>query len=74
MGIKYISINDEFVNFYISITTRDRAFHTTHVVCVNFIYENWDLQFKVDSEQQIFEKLLKAILFTLRVIEYFCHI
>ena len=31
--------------------------HTTYVVCVNFIHEWRDLQFKVDSERQIFEKL-----------------
>ena len=30
---------------------------TTHVVCVNFIRERRDLQFNVDSERQIFEKL-----------------
>ena len=28
-----------------------------YVVCVNFIHELRDLQFKVDSERQIFEKL-----------------
>ena len=33
------------------------ASHITHVVCVNFIREWRDLQFNVDSEQQIFEKL-----------------
>ena len=33
------------------------ASHTTHVVCVNFLREWWDLQFNVDSERQIFEKL-----------------
>ena len=31
--------------------------HTTHVVCVNFMREWRDLQFNVDSERQIFEKL-----------------
>ena len=31
--------------------------HTTHVVYVNFIHEQRDLQFNVDSERQIFEKL-----------------
>ena len=30
------------------------ASHATHVVCVNFIFEWRDLQFKVDSERQIF--------------------
>ena len=39
------------------------ASHTTHAVCVNFIYEQWDLQFKVDSKRQIFEKHYMAILF-----------
>ena len=39
------------------------AFHTTHVVCVNFIHEErGDLQFKVDSERQIFEKLFMVTL------------
>ena len=28
--------------------------HITYAVCLNFIQEWWDLQFKVDSEQQIF--------------------
>ena len=36
------------------------AFHTTHVVCFNFICEWWDLQFKVDFEGQIFEKLFRG--------------
>ena len=31
--------------------------HTTHIMCVNFIREWRDLQFNVDSERQIFEKL-----------------
>ena len=43
------------------------ASHDTHVVCVNFIHEQRNLQLKVDSEGQIFEKLFMAILFTLRV-------
>ena len=33
------------------------AFHSTHVVVVNFIHEWWDLQFNVYSERQICEKL-----------------
>ena len=28
--------------------------HTTYVVCVNFIHKWQDLQFKIDSERQIF--------------------
>ena len=43
------------------------SFSPTHVVCVNFILEWLDLQFKVDSERQNFEKLFIIILFTLRV-------
>ena len=39
------------------------ASHTTHIVCDNFTCEWWDLQFKVDSDRQIFEKLFMAILF-----------
>ena len=35
----------------------DLGSHTTHVVCVKFIREWWDLQFNVDSKRQIFEKL-----------------
>ena len=30
------------------------ACHTTHVVCVNFIYEWRDVQVKADTERQIF--------------------
>ena len=33
------------------------ASHTTHVVCFNFIRQWHDLQFKIDSERQISEKL-----------------
>ena len=32
----------------------DLVSHTTYVVCVNFIHKWWDIQFKVDSEWQIF--------------------
>ena len=35
-------------------------------MCLNFIHKWRDLQFKVDSERQIFEKPYMAILFTLR--------
>ena len=35
----------------------DLASHTTYIVCVNFIHKWRDLQFKVVSERQIFEKL-----------------
>ena len=33
------------------------AAYTAHVVCVSFIREWWDLQFNVESEWRIFEKL-----------------
>ena len=39
------------------------ASHTSHDVCVNFIHEWLDLQFNVDSERQIFEKLFHGSLF-----------
>ena len=32
----------------------DLASHTTYVACFHFIHEWQDLQFKVDSERQIF--------------------
>ena len=45
-----------------SVRIIDLFFHTTYVLCVNFIYK-WrvSLQFKVYSEQQIFEKFFLAI-------------
>ena len=43
------------------------ASHTTYVVYVIFIRKCRDLQFKVDSERQIFDKLFITILFTLTV-------
>ena len=38
--------------------------HITHVVCFIFIHH---LQYNVNSERHIFEKLFMAILFTLRI-------
>ena len=37
-----------------SVRIIDLVSHTTYVVCVNFIHKLRDLQFKVDSERQIF--------------------
>ena len=37
-----------------SVRIIDLVSHTNYVVCVNFIYKWRDLQFKVDSERQIF--------------------
>ena len=42
------------------------ASNTTHVVWVNFIHKWRNLQLKVDSEWQNFEKLFMAISLTLR--------
>ena len=52
-----------------SVRIIDLVSHTTYVVCVNFIHKWCDLQFKVESERQIFfEKLFHgSFLFTLRV-------
>ena len=55
-----------YINIYSSIHNRPLLFfsqdygltsHTTHLACINFIREWWDLQINVDSERQIFEKL-----------------
>ena len=45
------------------------ASYTTQVLCVNFILKWRQLQLKVVSERQIFEKLFMATLFTFRVYE-----
>ena len=37
-----------------SVRIIDLVFHTTHVVCVNFINKWRDLQFKVDSQRYFF--------------------
>ena len=37
-----------------SVQIIDLVSHTTYIVCVNFIHKWRDLQFKVDSERQIF--------------------
>ena len=51
-----------------SVRIIDLVSHTTYVVCVNFIHKWRNLQFKVDSERQIFfEKLFMAVLITHRV-------
>ena len=44
------------------------ASHITQDVCINFIHECRDLQFKVDLVRQIFKKLFRTIFYlTLRV-------
>ena len=67
--VQYICMYTYIHNYSLLLFSRDHnlASPTTYVVCVNCIHECWDLQFKVDSERQIFEKLVMAILFTLRV-------
>ena len=37
------------------------ASHTTYIVCVNFICKWWDLQFNIDFELQILEKLFHGM-------------
>ena len=54
-------IIDHYSQYY------DLPSHTAYVVCINLIHKWQDLQFKVDSERQIFEMLFMTILFALRV-------
>ena len=37
-----------------SVRIIDLVSYTTYIVCVNFMYKWRDLQFKIDSERQIF--------------------
>ena len=54
--LKYIYIHTNIIGHYNpSIRIIDLFFHTTYVVCVNFIHKWRDLQFKVDSKRQIWE-------------------
>ena len=50
-----------------SVRIIDLVSHPTFVACVNFLHKWLHLQFKVDSERQIFEKIFMAILFTLGI-------
>ena len=56
-------------HYNLSVRIIGLAPHTTNVVCVNFIHKWRDLQFKVDSEKQIFflRNFSLQFLFTLRV-------
>ena len=63
----YNSILHTYINLQSFSPDYDLASHTTYIVWVNFIHKRRDLQFKVDSKRQIFEKLFMAILFTLRI-------
>ena len=56
-----------------SVWISDLASHHTHIVCINFIHEWRHLQFKVDSERQIFE-FLPEILWKEVAEEIFSHI
>ena len=69
LRIYNVNIHTYIIGYYNpSVRIIDLVSHTTYVVCVNFVHTWRDLQFKVDSERQIFfEKLFMAILFTLRV-------
>ena len=55
MGIYIIGHYNPLVRITTSFLT------LLNVVCINFIQEWRDLQIKVDSERQIFEKLFMAI-------------
>ena len=44
-----------------SVRIIDLVSHTTYVFRVNFIHKWRDLQFKVDSERQVFEKLFMTV-------------
>ena len=44
-------------HYNLSVRIIDLVSHTTYVVCDNFIHKWQDLQFKVDSEQQIFGEI-----------------
>ena len=41
------------MHWHSSVRIIDLVYHTTYVVCVNFVYKWRDLQFKVDSERWI---------------------
>ena len=56
-NVLYYNCQDPFSQGY------DLVSHTTHVVYVNIIHDNRYLEFKDDSEQQIFEKLFMVISF-----------
>ena len=58
---KLLNIISNYIHIYIighynpSVRIIDLVPHATYVVCVNFIHKWRDLQFKVDSERQIWE-------------------
>ena len=52
--------------------SQDYDIASSYVVCVNFIHDWRDLQFKVDSDRQIFEKLLMAIFLHLEFLPEIC--
>ena len=57
-----------------SVGIIDIVSHTTYVVCVNFMHKWRDLQFKVDSERQIFFEKLFLLLseFLLEIFLFWC--
>ena len=57
------------ITYLISIYS-DLWFSSSHLscyVCANFIHKCWNVQYTIDSVQQIFEKLFTAMLLTLKV-------
>ena len=53
-GLRSVEGEGSFTAFLCFSHNYDLASHSTNVMCVNFIRERRDLQFKVSSEQQIF--------------------
>ena len=56
IGSKAFDFNKTYIigHYKPSVRISDLVSHTTYAVCVNFIHKWRDLQFKVDSERQIF--------------------
>ena len=61
---RYFQKNNTKLNLSLQVFSQDYnpASHNTYVVCVNFIHESQDLQFKVHFQGWILEKLFIATL------------
>ena len=52
INLKFCGSKKYIIGYYNpSVRTIDPISHTTYVLCVNFLHDWRDLQFKVDSEQ-----------------------
>ena len=56
LGISTSTQTYIIVHYNLSVRNIDLVSHTTNFVCVNFIHKWRELQFKVDSERQIYLK------------------